>query len=544
MSEGVDSVVMTVDSMAPKASLSWLRSRDNAGLMVAAGLLMFAAVWLAHLSYTSLSPPTDNIEQLTWLHSLEWGYYKHPPLPTWLIWVPAQWFGANAWTSYVTGAAFTLGSMGLLWNLLSRLRGHRYAALALLAVLCVTYYNGRLYYFNHNVVLMLCATASLTLCWKAHSTAQLRWWALLGVALGLGALAKYQIAVTMASVLVFWLQQRGWRDARQRSGLLLATLIVLLIFTPHLLWLRTHDFGPVEYAMQSSLGAHLDTATRWADALHWVIDQLLNRALPAWLLIAAAVYAKRRSAGPWLSRSTATISPKTRDPVRALLLIWGLVPLAFIPLVGILAGADLQLQWGTPFLLFAVPAAMELFSSRVDWRRVPLRPAVNSFVAIQALLLVLSHVTSPRGPAALRDHHWRAFDSEALAKLMEEPARQALSGGAICFVSGPGAPAGALALQLADRPLVLINGRFDHSPWVSLDEVKGCGMLELKEGLPLPGDRPVGPQFPQLSWRIVPPEAASTTHARFGIDMGMDMASLAGMDHASPYDLSQTAEHQ
>ena len=120
MSERVDSVAMNVDSTMPTALMEspfWLRSRDNAGLMVAAGLLLFAVVWLAHLSYTSLSPPTDNIEQLTWLHSLEWGYYKHPPLPTWLIWMPAQWFGANAWTSYVTGAAFTLGSMGLLWNL-------------------------------------------------------------------------------------------------------------------------------------------------------------------------------------------------------------------------------------------------------------------------------------------------------------------------------------------------------------------------------------------------------------------------------------------
>ena len=544
MSEAVDSVAMTVDSVAPQASLPSLRSRDNAGLMVTAGLLLFAAVWLAHLSYTSLSPPTDNIEQLTWLHSLEWGYYKHPPLPTWLIWVPAQWFGANAWTSFVTGAAFTLGSLGVLWNLLSRLRGPRYAALALLAVLCITYYNGRLYYFNHNVVLMLCATASLVLCWKAHTTGQLRWWAALGVALGLGALAKYQIAVTMASVLVFWIHQRGWQDARPRSGLLLATLIALLILTPHVLWLRAHDFGPVGYAMQSSLGAHLDTATRWADALNWVVDQILNRALPAWLLIAAAVYAKRRSAGPRVSHSTATPSPKTRDPARALLLSWGLVPLAFMPLVGILAGAELQLQWGTPFLLFAVPAAMELFSSRVDWQRVPLRPAVNSFVAIQALLLVLSHVTSPRGPQALRDHHWRAFDSEALAKLLEKPARQALSGGAICVVSGPGAPSGALALHLADRPLVLINGRFDHSPWVSIDKVKGCGMLELKEGSPLPGDRPVGPQFPQLSWRIVPPEAASTTQARFGIDVGMDMAGLSATDHVSPYDLSRAAERR
>src|SRR5438132_872900 len=117
--------------------------------MVALGLLLFAAVWLSHLSYTSLSPPADNIEQLTWLHSLEWGYYKHPPLPTWLIWVPAQLFGGHAWTSYAAGAAFTLGSVGLLWYLLSQLRGRRHATLSLLAVLCITYYNERLYYYNH-----------------------------------------------------------------------------------------------------------------------------------------------------------------------------------------------------------------------------------------------------------------------------------------------------------------------------------------------------------------------------------------------------------
>lgn len=209
------------------------------------GLLLYAAVWLLHLAYTSLSPPTDNIEQLTWVHSLEWGYYKHPPLPTWLIWVPAQVFGANAWTSYVTGAAFTLGSIGLLWSLLSRLKGPTYASLAALAMLGIAYYNGRLHYYNYNVVPMFCATASLSLCWKAHTTGQLRWWAVLGVALGLGALAKYQIAVTMASVLAFWLHQRGWRDARQRTGLLLAALIVLAILVPHLLWLRTHDFGPI-----------------------------------------------------------------------------------------------------------------------------------------------------------------------------------------------------------------------------------------------------------------------------------------------------------
>ena len=48
-----------------------LRLRRRTGLMVTLGLLLFGVVWLAHLSYASLSPPTDNIEQLIWLHSLE-----------------------------------------------------------------------------------------------------------------------------------------------------------------------------------------------------------------------------------------------------------------------------------------------------------------------------------------------------------------------------------------------------------------------------------------------------------------------------------------
>ena len=491
-------------AMRPAAWLVRQRARGRPGLWVTLGLLMFAAVWLAHLSRTSLSPPTDNIEQLTWVHSLEWGYYKHPPLPTWLFWVPVRLFGASAWTSYAAGAACTLASVGLLWRLLSQLRGMRYATLALLAVLCITYYNGRLYYYNHNTVLMLFATASASLCWTAFKTGRLRWWATLGVALGLGALAKYQIAVTITSVLVFWLWQRGWRDARHRLGLLLAALIALLMFVPHLEWLRSHDFGPIRYAMQTSLGVHLGALARWADAAHWLVDQLLNRALPAWLLLAAARYGSLRSAPPTASTST----PRTVDDAsRALLLSWGVVPLLFMPLVGVAAGADLQLHWGTPFLLFAVPAAMELLGAHVRWSHVMPSPTAKAFAVIQALLLLLSHLTSPRGPEVLRDHGWRTFDASALAARLEPLAHEALAGGTICVVSGPAEPAGALALRLADHPLVLIDGRYDRSPWVSADRVHRCGMLELQQGTALPGGRSVGSAFPGLSWRVLPPAA-------------------------------------
>lgn len=481
----------------------WTLAVLSAGQRASLLLLLFGAVWLAHLSYTSLSPPADNIEQLTWVTSIEGGYYKHPPLPTWLFWWPVRMFGATAWTSYVVGAACTLGAMALLWRLLSEMRGSRYATIALLADLCVTYYNGRLYYYNHNTVLMVFVTLSAVCCWKAHVTGRLGWWMVLGAALGLGALAKYQIAVTGACVLVFWLHQRGWRDPVQRQGLLLATLIALLILSPHIGWLRTHDFGPINYAIGSSLGAHLDPTIRVGSSLHWFVDQVFNRALPAWILLGATVHLARRRRSN-LFGSTARRTPWQRDTGRALLLTWGLVPLLFMPLVGVLFGADLQLQWGTPFLLFAVPAAMELAASRVRWQQISLQPAAWVFVAVQALLMLLSQITSPHGIPSLRDGHWRSFDGAALAQVLERPARAAL-GGKIEIVSGPAATAGALALALTDKPRVLIDGAADRSPWLSAQEVRRLGALEVGPAGSLPGGAPVGDRFPGLAWRVLKP---------------------------------------
>lgn len=494
----------TTATLAPIPEWSaWPGARLSPAALVGVILVMFGIVWLAMLSYTSLSPPTDNIEQLTWIGSLEGGYYKHPPLPTWLFWLPAKLFGATALTSYVAGAACTLSAIALLWRLLSGMRSSRYATLALLAVLCIAYYNGRLYYYNHNVVLMWFVTASAALCWKAHSTRQLRWWVGLGAALGLGALAKYQIVVTVACVLAFWLHQHGWRDPVARIGLLLAALISLLLFVPHLQWLRDHDFAPIHYALDSSLGVHLAPSVRWGESFHWLADQVLNRAAPAWMLLGWAIYVQRGGAVPTPQDTQASKTSADKSS-RALLLIWGIVPLLFMPLVGLIAGADLQLQWGTPFLLFAVPAAMEISSRWVAWSRHGLKPALKAFVVIQSLLLLVSHLTSPRGPLALQDHHWRTFDGAALAGAVAPRARAAL-GGRICVVSGPGALAGAMSLELPERPSVLIDGRYDRSPWVDKRVVETCGAVELSEGVALLGSQSVGTSFPGLSWRIQPP---------------------------------------
>jgi 4-amino-4-deoxy-L-arabinose transferase-like glycosyltransferase len=478
------------------------RRIDFTGLEVFTGMLLFAAIWLGVLSFISLSPPVDNIEQLTWVRSLEWGYYKHPPLPTWLIWGPVKLFGLSAWASYGLGAALTLGSIAIMWRLLVTLRGPSYAGLALLAALCIAYYNGRLSYYNHNIVLLFIATTSAALCWQAFATRRLRWWLALGVAIGLGALSKYQIVVTISSVLVFAWNQRAWRDPVHRLGLLCASLVALLIFAPHVEWLRGHDFGPIGYAFDTSIGVGLGVMSRVKNSLGWLADQVLNRGAPAFALLVVAGMQLRRLNRLEPVDSMNHDAPHA-DPARVLIFAWGLLPLGFMLIVGLTTGADLQAHWGTPFLLFAVPAAMELVPQQ-RWERLDLVKILWAFLIIQALLLARDCVTSPRGIPALGDHHWRNFDSVEFAHRIGDAAHAEL-GGPIRVVIGREHEADTLALRLPERPYVLIDGSFDKSPWVKRDAVERCGAVELGPTATLQGGKPVGSLLAGTSWRVLMP---------------------------------------
>lgn len=482
-------------------------SRRSSGAWVIALLALFAAIWLPHLALSSLVPPTDNIEQLTWVRSLEWGYYKHPPLPTWVLWLPVQIMGLSGGVTYVLGAAFVLVAMGLFWRFLSALRGSVYATVALLAALCITYYNGRLYYYNHEVVLVPFAVASAFLTWKAFVSKQRRWWLWLGVCLGVGGLAKYHIAVMAMAVAVFWAWQRGWRDVDHRRGIALAAIVSLAVMAPHLYWLWRHDFGPIRYAMESSLGLDLHGMRRLGVCVRWLFDQLLNRALPAWLLLLSVRWlaGRGRADAPAPSR---TPMPDDAGMSQRLLLCFGLTPLVFTLMLGVAVGADLQLHWGAPFLLLAVPAFMELGPWTEILPRISLKSTLMSFCLIQLVLLAWGQMISTNGEFRLRRHHWRNFDAKALADTVAPAARAQLKG-PVRVIAGPPAEAGALALQLGERPLVLIDGRFDISPWVKKELVDGCGVLELSKAASHPGYRPVGEKFPGLYWRTVVPRSPS-----------------------------------
>jgi 4-amino-4-deoxy-L-arabinose transferase-like glycosyltransferase len=504
-------------SARPNTVLAWLEALRRLlprayGARVAMGLGLFAALWLSELALSSLTPPMDNVEQLTWVRSLEWGYYKHPPLPTWLLWPVVQALGLNPASSYLMGAGVTLAALGLFTLLLVQARGQAYASIALLAALCITYYNGRLHFYNHNTLLMLFVAASALACWQALRQRSLGWWCVLGLMLGLGGLSKYQIAVSALSVAVVWLQQRGWRDSIHRTGAMLAALTAMLVLLPHLVWLVRHDFGPIHYAMNSSLGVGMSWSERLGSVLNWLADQLLNRMLPAWLLLGFAIgsWQRRSSIAPARSAALEPIGAPA-DLARTLLLSFGLVPLVFMAAVGLVFGSELQLQWGTAFLPFAVPAVMELLAMQKKVPRLHVRRAAVAFAGIQILLLGLNWSTSAKGPQQWQRAHWCHFPSAQLAQILADPVRQALEGQPVRIIDGPATLAGTLALQWPERPVVLIDGDASISPWVSASALRHCPILQVRqseEELDSTWSSVAAP-FETIQWRVLPPDDAT-----------------------------------
>lgn len=471
-------------------------------------MLAFGITWLVFHGETARSPVVDNIEQLTWVRQLAWGYYKHPPLPTLLLWPFVQVFGLNAWVTYVLGAVMTLGSIALLWGFLQRHRGAAVAHVAALAALCITFSSGSLAHFNHNTVLLPFNVLAALLAFRALGDRRTSSFLLLGAAIGLGALCKYQIAVTVFSLLAYVSLRQGWQDPKVLRGLVWAGLCAALVFTPHGLWLLANDFAPIRYASESSLGASLPLVQRAGRAAHWMAEQLISRMLPAFILLAVVAWPLRRAAMS-AEPATAVRPPRrttARDATRDLLVCWSVVPLVFMPLMSLATGSALQMHWGTPFLIFVVPAVMEMMSPS-RWERASMARTLCAFLVLQCVTLAASAVALMRDDLA-SSTPWRRFDSPAVAAAIAAPARRAM-GGPIHVISGSAAVTGAIALQLPERPFVLIDGNVRVSTWVPKDLASRCGVLEIVPSETAREAVAIGPAAPGLAWRVVPRDAAA-----------------------------------
>ena len=450
-------------------------------------LLTHALLWITLAMWMYATPPGDNIEQFNWSHSLEWGYYKHPPLVTWLLYFVLKIPGSGLATTYVLGYACVVLALYLMWRVCVLLQDQRSAMLSVLIGSCIYYFSVRGHLFNHNTV-MLPVLVAAALAFM-HVTRSGSWsaWIAMGLALGIGTLVKYQMVlfgfvfVVGFFVLGTWKQRGFW--LRSMASFAVFSVVVF----PHIAWLFENDFRSFKYADQW-LGAALGPAERIRVTLGFLAQQL-SRLLPALLALSLAIWL----AGRTLFRALpATPSRAVRRDDNIITVLFAAGPLTLMALLCPLFGVHLQNQWGTPALMLAIPA-IGAVASKLKYRLPDLRAALTAVCLIQfGSLVAAAFGTLYNGNIG----HHSGFQSDALAASALAVWQRAVPNSGPSVVIGPDWEAGAIAAHLPGRPAVMMYGRPENAPWISRERVESCGALVV-----WPGANLLDP--PALPWQLM-----------------------------------------
>ena len=448
-------------------------------------LAAYVLAWTLLPALLAPSLQLDVVEGIAWGQAWQWGYYKHPPLPAWLLFAAFQLLGRFG--PYLLGQLAVLLTLFYVHRLARALLGPERAALAALLLYAVYYYTWPTLEFNHNVAQL---PAWAALAWHAHQLMfgaperARRHWLWLGVWAGLGLLAKYSTAVLLLCLAagLLWHEPRALR----RPGPWLALTVAGLILAPHALWLVQHGGLPFEYfAARADGGPHRDHAS----GLEFLLMQLLAHVPLLVIALACGLL-------PWRWRWQ-----QVEPAQRRWLLGVALAPALLVAAGGSLLGARLHPMWGTP--MWNLSAVLLLAGFAPEWlarKRVALGRALALWLAAITLAMVWYLGWSWQGRAQPARMGWPA---QALGDQAQRQWQQ-LASCPLRVVAGSIWEAGLVAEGVRPMAAVLVDVNPVYSPSITPERLRREGALLVwhvgdYDGAPA---APVLDQAPPGSWRV------------------------------------------
>jgi hypothetical protein len=423
-----------------------------------------ALVWTVLPALLLSAPHGDNVEQLNWSGGLQWGYFKHPPFPTWLLRAAIELFGPSATLTYALAMACVALALIGVWLCARQVLEPPGALVALLVSTANYYLMGRGSFLNHNTVMLPFVALSAWSVLRIVRGAGWPIWLMLGLAQALGILTKYQMGLIVIANAVALLSAGVHRQPHFARNAALATAATLLPLIPHSIWLADHQFSSFEYASHSLL-AGLGPVERLKSSASFIAQQLARLA-PALLALALA----RGIGTVWRPRTGGQSPPP--EPAHACairaLAIMAVLPIAAIVVLSLAIGVAPQNHWGASSTLL-IPLLLVC----------TIRSAPAPSVGPTAVAVALCHIGAivwnvvvwqinpgphhrfaARSLAALAQDHWSSHQS-----------------GPLRLVLGPDWEAGSIALYLPGHPAVLPNADPRQAPWIDQDLIARCGAL-------------------------------------------------------------------
>jgi len=417
--------------------------------------------WTLIPALTQHNAPLDVAEGFAWGREWQWGYYKHPPLQSWLLEITRTIFGTSGIGYF--GLAALCGGVALwaVYKTAALLTDKTTALIAAALTQSILYFTFLSPEFNPNTLqLMLWALAAYAFA-GALILKTTRYWIALGVIFAAGFYAKYFMAVCGVSFVLFMLVHKESRRWLLRPQPYLASLICALLCTPHLIWLVQYHYLPFTYA-----------ANRLVHT-----TGLLKSALAALTFAGAQILALLP---PILLGAVLSYPYQTAKNVHQSLIRWlAFAPLALSVVPSLISGQGLRSMWGVPIVTFVPLWLVTHF--RVHTLR------IRSFVFAWSwlfFLVLFSYAGNQMFAADLgfkpsRGHYPGQEMAQFFSKLWQEKTDKPLS-----YVVGDEWEACNVAIYspMQPRPHVWIYGTDSVSPWIHEADVLRLGAVIVWNG--------------------------------------------------------------
>lgn len=335
-------------------------SRLKPALAVVLGLALLLAWRCWQVLHSGAGLHVDEAQYWYWSsRPLEWGYFSKPPLLVGLIRLSTDLFGHGLLGVKALAMVAWLLASAVLWRLGAAM-GSKRAGLIAAALLAATPASGLLgLSATTDSVLMLFWSLVMWGAWRAahaEGASAWRWWALTGLALGLGLLSKYTAGALSLSAL--WLLWRcpPARRGQLLAGLALAASVAILLLLPHLFW-NMHNGWPtlhhtLDITVQGGAASAADRAAGWGHKLGSAAEFGLGQLLllgPAGLAVLALAWKRRHQpvAQP-VAQPATTATPALWSALGyAWAFAWPLLALGLLQALR----AKAQVNWALPALL-------------------------------------------------------------------------------------------------------------------------------------------------------------------------------------------------
>ena len=353
------------------------------GFLAAISVYLIAALALRLTVVPALTP--DEGEQVLYAQSLELGYEpRNPPLFTWLVWALQIPFGIGLLPVALAHTACLFAFYACLYAASRQmLADKRLAALAALSPVALWFVGwDALLNYSHSLLLAACCIACLMLVWRIGTAPRLRDHVLLGVALGIGFLAKYNFVLFALALFGAAFIDREIRSRLFTRPFGLTVALAIAIPLPHGLWLLFHASdiaGTIEHVLQPTRRpGPLDNLEAGWRALHAVLSFALPF-LPLFAIVFAPAFLRRADSmpQPWAPR---------RFAIRTLSLF--LVLLVIVAMLGSLGEIRQSYMFAIAWL--PLPAFLLLAPGRVDLGRMRIYATILTGLAASSLVALLA----------------------------------------------------------------------------------------------------------------------------------------------------------